>query len=54
MQRIRKGNETTPFIAESFETNLIGPAKKNLDMPKEEEKMLNRKVISGKAELRSS
>ena len=40
MQRIRKGSETTPFIAESFERNLIGPAKKNLDMPKEEEKCL--------------
>ena len=53
MQRPKNGIERSPLKVESLETNWIGPAKKNLDIPKAEEKMLNRKVIRVKAELKS-
>ena len=49
-----KGIDRSPFRAESFGKNWIGPDKKNLVIPKEEDKRLKMKVRRGKAELKSS
>jgi len=53
MQRQRKGIDSIPFNAESFEINCIGPCTKNLLVPKDDENRLMKNVISGKAELAS-
>ena len=53
MQRQRKGIDSIPFNAESFEINCIGPCIKNLLVPKDDENRLMKNVISGKAELAS-
>ena len=52
--RLRKGIESCPLNAESFERNWIGPARKNLLIPKEEANKLRRKVIRGWAALKFS
>ena len=53
-QRLKKGIESSPLNAESFGRNWIGPERKNLLIPKEEENKLKRKVIRGKASLKFS
>ena len=53
-KRLRKGIEKSPLEAESFGKNWIGPDKKNLVIPKDEEKRLKMKVRRGKIELKSS
>ena len=53
-KRQRKGIEKSPLEAESFGKNWIGPDKKNLVIPKDEEKRLKMKVRRGKIELKSS
>ena len=45
--KIKKGADISPSNAESFGRNWIGPDKKNLVVPKEALKRLNRKVIRG-------
>ena len=52
-QRIRKGRERTPLNAESRGRNWIGPARKNLLIPKDEESRLTIKERRGKTELKS-
>ena len=53
MQSPRKGIERIPLKVESVERNWMGPAKKNLDIPNAEEKMLSKKVMRVNAELKS-
>ena len=53
-QRLKKGIDSSPLNAESFGRNWIGPERKNLLIPKEEENKLKRKVIRGKASLKFS
>ena len=50
-KRLRKGIDSSPFKAESFGKNWIGPDKKNFVVPKEALKRLRRKVIRGQAWL---
>ena len=52
-QRLKKGNDRSPFNAESFCKNWIGPAMKNLLIPKDEENMLTQKLRRGKTKLGS-
>ena len=51
-KRLRKGIDSSPFKAESFGKNWIGPDKKNLLIPKDEENRLRMNVRRGKAELK--
>ena len=51
--RQRKGTDKIPLKGELLVINFIGPDNKNLLIPKEEANRLRRKVISGKAELKS-
>ena len=52
-QRLRNGSDSIPPKAESFDINFMGPAKKNLLVPKAEENMLRINDTSGKAESMS-
>ena len=52
-KRLKKGTDSKPLKAESFGRNFIGPDKKNLVIPKDEEKRLRINVRRGKAELKS-
>ena len=53
VQRLRKGMDRSPLKAESLEINWIGPVRKNLLIPKDEENRLKRNVNSGNTELKS-
>ena len=53
MQSPRKGIERIPLKVESVERNWMGPAKKNLDIPKAEENRLIKNVIRVNADLKS-
>ena len=53
-QRARKGIESIPLNAESFGRNWIGPTRKNLLIPNDEENKLKKKVIRGMAALKVS
>ena len=53
-QRLRKRIESTPLNAESSGRNWIGPTRKNLLIPNDEENKLKKKVIRGMAALKVS
>ena len=52
-KRLKKGNDRSPFNADSFCKNWIGPVMKNLLIPKDEENMLEQKLRRGKTKLGS-
>ena len=54
IHRLRKGIDATPLKAELLGRNWIGPARKNLLIPKDAENRLMINVIRGKVDLRSS
>ena len=47
---MKKGNEIIPARGESFGRKEIGPIRRNLDKPNDEEKRLNKKVKNGKTD----
>ena len=51
-QRHRKGIENNPFDEAFSERNRIGPTRKNLLIPKDDENRLNRRAIKGKESLK--
>ena len=53
-QRLRNGIDNNPLNAESLGRNWIGPARKNLLIPKEEANKLRIKVMRGNADFVSS
>ena len=53
-QRLRKEIVKIPLGVERLEIHWMGPLRKNFDIPKDEEKRLNKKVTRGKAEFTSS
>ena len=53
-KRLRNGIDKSPLNGDSFGRNRIGPDRKNLLIPKDAEKMLQMKVMRGKAELKLS
>ena len=53
-QRLRKEIVKMPLGVEWLEIHWMGPLRKNFDIPKDEEKRLNKKVTRGKAEFTSS
>ena len=54
IHRLRNGIDISPLNAELLGRNWIGPARKNLLIPKDAENRLIANVIRGKVDLRSS
>ena len=53
-KRLKNGIDKSPLHAESLGRNRIGPDKKNLVIPKDEQNRLEIKVSRGRAELKFS